>query len=161
MEIISKSIGATRRLGIVCARKLLQIKTINNSGTALTIALLGNLGSGKTTFVQGFAKGLKIKKKILSPTFVILKKFKIQNSKFKNFYHIDFYRIKKSKEILNLDFRKIISDSKNILAIEWPEKIKKILPKNAIWVKFKMVDEKKRKIKLWSKAKFFQNKKFL
>ena len=116
----------------------------NNS--AVVFGLRGNLGGGKTTFLQGFAKGLGIKEKILSPTFVIQKRFKIKDSTFKNFYHIDCYRLKNTKEILELHFKEIIFDPKNIVAIEWPEKIKKVLPKDTIFIKFKFVGENKREI---------------
>jgi len=116
--------------------------------SAVVLGLSGNLGGGKTTFLQGFAEGLGIKEKILSPTFVILKHFKIQNSKFTDFYHIDCYRINKSEEILDLDFKKIILNPKNIVAVEWPEKIKKFLPKSTLFVDFKFIDEDTRKINL-------------
>ncbi len=97
---------------------------------ALILSLEGDLGGGKTTFLQGFAKGLGIKEKILSPTFVIMRKSKIKNqkSKFNNFYHIDCYRIQKPKEILDLGWKEIIKNPRNIVAVEWAEKISKILP---------------------------------
>jgi len=110
------------------------------------------LGGGKTTFLQGFAKKLGIKEKILSPTFVIMRKFKIRENscpnscKFVGFYHIDCYRIEKPKEILDLGFREIIQDPQNIMAIEWAEKIKKILPKNTLWINFKFISQAKREI---------------
>jgi tRNA threonylcarbamoyladenosine biosynthesis protein TsaE len=95
---------------------------------------------------------LGVKEKILSPTFIILKKFKIQSAnwqtKFKNFYHIDCYRIEKPKEILDLGFKKIISNPKNIVAIEWSDRIGKILPKNIIMIKFQFVSKTTRKISL-------------
>lgn len=110
-------------------------------------ALSGNLGAGKTHFVQGAAHALKIKQKILSPTFVIIKDFKINHKNFfKNFYHIDCYRLEKPSEIKNLGFKEIVSEPKNLVFIEWPEKIKKLIPKNAVWIKFKVVDEKTREI---------------
>lgn len=114
----------------------------------VVIGLSGQLGSGKTTFVQGFAKELGIKEKILSPTFVIIKKFKISTKQinFHYFYHIDCYRISKPEEILNLEFKNIINNQKNIVVIEWPERIKKILPKDTIWINFKIIDNKTRKI---------------
>jgi len=117
-----------------------------NNKKAFIIALEGNLGSGKTTFTQGIAKSLGIKEKILSPTFVILKKFAICNSQFKNFYHIDCYRIEKVTEILNLGFKKIISNPQNIVTIEWPNRIKKNIPKEVVWIKFSFIDEKTRKV---------------
>jgi tRNA threonylcarbamoyladenosine biosynthesis protein TsaE len=116
--------------------------------SAIVLGLSGNLGGGKTTFLQGFAEGLGIKEKILSPTFVILKHFKIPNSKFTDFYHIDCYRINNPEEILDLDWQKIILNPKNIVAVEWPEKIKKFLPKETLFVDFKFIDENTRKISL-------------
>ncbi len=115
---------------------------------AFIIALEGELGSGKTTFLQGFARGLRIKEKILSPTFVIVKRFHVPRSMFYDFYHIDCYRIRKPKEILDLGFKKIISDPENIIAIEWADRIKKFLPKNALVLKFKFIDKLNRKIVL-------------
>ena len=117
---------------------------------AIVIALKGELGSGKTTFLQGFAKGLRIKDKILSPTFVLMKKFLIPNSRFliQWFYHIDCYRIKKPEEILFLGFEEIISNPKNIVAIEWAEKVNKLLPRESIILGFKIKGEKKREIKI-------------
>ena len=116
----------------------------------------GELGSGKTAFLQGFAKGLGVKENITSPTFVILKRFRINSpgsslcvrknssSKFKNFYHIDCYRIKGVKEIINLGLKEIIAEPKNIVAIEWAERVGRIMPKNSVRIKFNFIDEKRR-----------------
>ena len=106
---------------------------------ALVLALQGDLGSGKTTFTQGLAKFLKIKGRVNSPTFVVMKRFK-------NFYHIDCYRLKDEKDALELDLKNIMADPKNIVAIEWPEKIKSILPKNTVFINFKFIDNKTREI---------------
>jgi len=133
----------TKKLGELLAKEILKTKP---KKTAFIIGLEGDLGGGKTTFLQGFAKGFGIKEKILSPTFVILKRFKVQNGRFKDFYHIDCYRIKKPKEILDLGFKEIISNSKNIVAIEWADRIRKILPKNSIILKFEFIDKKTREI---------------
>jgi tRNA threonylcarbamoyladenosine biosynthesis protein TsaE len=120
--------------------------------TAVVLGLSGNLGGGKTTFLQGFAKGLGVKEKILSPTFVIQKKFQIPNSKFTNFYHIDYYRLKNEKDILELGLKEIMENPENIVAIEWPEKIypsgrkKNVLPKNIIKISLKFINENKREI---------------
>mgnify|MGYP001563392426 CR=1 FL=1 len=142
----------TQKLGKKLAKKILLQK---QNKIATVLGLYGDLGGGKTTFLQGFAKGLKIKDKILSPTFVIFKKFQIPpivKSTLPRvfcdgyFYHIDCYRINKPEEILELGFKKIISDPKNIVAVEWPEKIKKYLPKNTIKIEFKFIDKNKREI---------------
>jgi len=143
MEIITNSSNQTKKLGEALAKKIKSRK----KDKALVLGLSGDLGGGKTTFLQGFAKGLGIKQRILSPTFVILKRFKIKDLRINNFYHIDCYRLNRDKEILALGFKEIILDSENIVAIEWAERIEKILPKNTIWIKFEFVDENKRKIK--------------
>jgi tRNA threonylcarbamoyladenosine biosynthesis protein TsaE len=140
MKYLTYSAGQTRKRGKDFA------KNIFPEEKALLIGLKGDLGGGKTTFLQGFAKGLGIKERVLSPTFVIMRKFKIQNSKFKYFYHIDCYRIKDSGEILALGFNKIISDPQNIIAIEWAGRIKKILPRNTLMLEFEFIDKNTRKI---------------
>ena len=107
------------------------------------IALYGNLGSGKTTFVQGLAKGLGIKQKIISPTFIIVRKYELGD---RNFYHIDLYRIGNEEDVLGLGLEDILSDRSNIIAIEWPEKIEKFLPKKRVNLFFKYLEEDKRRI---------------
>jgi tRNA threonylcarbamoyladenosine biosynthesis protein TsaE len=150
-ENITSSSVQTKKLGEKFTREILKNKPALRRGRpkkkAFVIGLEGKLGAGKTCFLQGFAKGLRVKEKILSPTFVILKKFRIKD---KNFYHIDCYRIQKPKELLDLDFKEIISNSENIIAVEWADKIKKIMPKHALWIKFKFVNEKTRKITIKS-----------
>ena len=61
-------------------------------------------------------------------------------------YHFDCYRINKAKEILDLGFEEIISNPNNIVVIEWAERVKKILPKNTLWITFKFINEDKREI---------------
>lgn len=109
-------------------------KGIPGSGPVV-FGLEGELGAGKTTFVQGFAKALGIKEKVLSPTFLILKEFNIPNSK-RILYHIDCYRIEGPKDILQLGWKDIVNDKKSIVMIEWPERIKEILPKNTKTIRF-------------------------
>ena len=145
MEIECQSHSAlqTKRIGQILGQELQATK---NKKEGYVLGLKGDLGGGKTTFLQGLAKGLGVKEKILSPTFVILKKFKVQNSKFKNFYHIDCYRIKNSKEIQSLGFKEIAAHPQNIVAVEWAERIAKILPKDTIFIHFKFISKGKRKI---------------
>lgn len=140
----TKRAKQTQKLGENFAKEILGSPT--SQKTATVIGLSGNLGGGKTTFLQGFAKGLGIKEKILSPTFVIQKRFEVPGFRFKDFYHIDCYRLKDEKDILELGLEEIIKDARNIVAIEWPEKIKKVLPKNTIFIEFKFVDETTREI---------------
>lgn len=137
---ITKSAEETQKLGEKLARE------IKSGKTAVVLCLQGDLGGGKTTFLQGFAKGLGIEEKILSPTFVIMKKFQIPSLNFKHLYHFDCYRINKPEDILELGWKEIILNPKNIVAIEWPERILKILPQSTIIIKFIFIDKDKREI---------------
>ena len=121
------------------------------------VALYGNLGGGKTTFVQGLALGLEIKRRIISPTFIIIRIYKLQlktqNSKFKTatqnskvFYHIDLYRMEAPDDVRGLGIDEIIGNSDNIVVVEWAEKMREFLPKKRIEFHFKYVDENKREI---------------
>lgn len=141
----SKSASQTRKIGELLAEEIVRTGK-RKEKKAFILGLMGDLGGGKTTFLQGFAKGLGIKEKITSPTFVILKRFEIPDCGLKDFYHIDCYRIQKPKEILDLGFKKIVDNPENVMAVEWADKIKKILPKNIIILKFDFIDKNKRQI---------------
>ena len=135
----------TKKIAGILASELLKTKMKKN---ALVLALSGELGSGKTTFTQGLAKGLGMKEKIKSPTFLIIKSYKLRVKNFKNFIHIDAYRLKKPKDILALGWREMSGDTKNIIVIEWAKHIAKILPAHHIDINFKHIPENKRKITL-------------
>lgn len=96
--------------------------------------LSGELGSGKTTFIQGFAKGIGIKDKILSPTFVLIREHHVPKS-LKKLYHIDLYRIDQ-ENIKTLGLEEIVADENNIVLIEWAQKLKD-LPKKSIKISIK------------------------
>ena len=119
---------------------------------AQILALIGDLGSGKTTFVQGLAKGLGVEQRIISPTYIIMRNYRIKlktkSLKLKTFYHVDLYRLEDNieHEIANLGLKEIWSDPENIVAIEWAEKIRDLVPRNAIWIKFENKGDDRRKI---------------
>jgi len=144
MIIKSKSAKITYKIAEKLAKELLAVKI--NLKKALVIGLQGDLGTGKTTFIQGFAKGLGIKHKIISPTFVIMRIYRPGPKN--NFYlhHLDAYRISKQKELLALNFKQIISNPKNIIIVEWADKIKKLLPKKIILISFKYGKEKNERV---------------
>src|SRR3989344_7427153 len=142
--MISKSKVQTQKLAVRLAKKVARTNSKSHR-SATIIALSGDLGSGKTTFIQGFCKALGVKRGVTSPTFIVFRKHQIpnlqiqiksKNQKLKFVFHMDLYRLHKSKEILALGFKKIINNPENIVLIEWPEVIKKLLPKNIIWIKF-------------------------
>ena len=120
---------------------------MNNKQTIAYI-ICGFIGAGKTTFSQGFAKGLGIKERILSPTFLIIKEFGVPSVKegFNNLIHIDCYRLEKSQDLLDLGWEDMASNPNNIILVEWAEKIKDILPDETKDIYFSFVDENRREI---------------
>lgn len=145
LQYLTISPRQTKKTGEALAKEILRSSPEDK---AFLLGLEGDLGGGKTTFLQGFARGLGVKEKIASPTFVIMKKFRIPLSALDNFYHFDCYRIKKLKEILDLDFKKIISRPQNVVVVEWSDRIRKILPEKSLILKFQFIDKNKRKITL-------------
>ncbi len=147
MKILTVNSLETKKAGQFLAKEILKTSLVNKP---LIFGLKGDLGGGKTTFIQGFAKGLGVKEKIVSPTFVIMKKFKIQSpahrKKFNYFYHLDCYRLEKPEEILDLGLKDIFSNAGNIIVLEWADRVRKVLPENTIWIKFKFISKEKREI---------------
>jgi len=125
MEIILKSIKELEEFANKLAKELTPQKDI-----ATVVALSGELGAGKTTFVQAIARSLNIQEIVSSPTFNIIKMFSINNSNFKQLIHIDAYRLENPKELELLNWQEMLQNSHNLIFIEWPERIKEILPKH-------------------------------
>ena len=137
----------TKKLGALLAEEL--------HGSEV-LCLSGDLGAGKTTFTQGLLKGLGVKGPYTSPTFVVIKNYKvISNKQFPiskriEVNHIDAYRIG-AKDLLELGFKDFAGKKNSVTIIEWPERVKKIIPKNSLWIDFEWVSEKERRITLSSK----------
>src|SRR3990167_1896539 len=146
----------TKRLAYALAKKILKNR---HQKPAIIIALSGNLGSGKTTFVQGFAKELGIKEIPKSPTFILMQIFPIPPKSYKlkakSLIHIDAYRLEKPKELIHLGLKEILRDPHNIVIIEWAEKVKALLPKDAIWISFRHAGKYKRHIAIKSQYQKF------
>ena len=122
--MISKNIKNTNKI----AQKFLESLKFDKT-MATVVGLYGDLGVGKTAFTQAIAKILNVKKKVNSPTFVIIKRYQLKNDKYKNLFHLDAYRLKNEKELLHLGWEEIISNKEHLVFIEWPENIIKAMPK--------------------------------
>ena len=108
---------------------------------ATIVALSGELGAGKTTFVQAVAKEFGVEEHVASPTFVIEKIYQLPIIKdrplyFRHLIHIDAYRLKGAHELEVLGWRELIAEPKNLIFIEWPENIGDALPASAARVTF-------------------------
>jgi len=129
-EIITKSVAETQEFASKFVERL-------NTGTV--VGLYGQLGSGKTTFVQGMAKSLGIYQPISSPTFKLVSEYQ---GKAKKLYHIDCYRINNAADFLNIGGEEYLYPENAITVIEWADVISPILPQNTVVVTFKRIPNK-------------------
>lgn len=133
-EIITESPEETKELARRLAIEL---------GAGSVLALHGDLGSGKTCFVQGLAEALGVAEIVNSPTFTIINEYQGRC----RLYHIDLYRVKSAAEAENLGLEDIL-EGDGIAAIEWPEIFSSLLPKDTIRVYFDFVDANRRRIRI-------------
>jgi len=143
IKVFSESPEETQKIASFFINAIWQQKDSKRK-QALVISLEGNLGSGKTEFLKGIAKGIKLKEKVFSPTFLIMKRFILKHKPFRFLWHLDCYRLKRISEMKELDFQEIIKNPQNIIFIEWGDKIKRLLPKNHWTIKFSIKGESKR-----------------
>lgn len=139
-EIITKSPKETFEFGQKMATNLVLSKHPR------IICLYGELGSGKTTFVQGLAQGLGVGGRLLSPTFIIMRRYKMPTENF--FYHLDLYRLNQSQELDGLGIFEIFTDKNSFVAIEWAERLGELLPENRLEIHFSTDEDGKHKLKL-------------
>ncbi len=114
--------------------------------TSNVIELIGDVGTGKTTFVRGLAKSLGIKEPITSPSFTISKSYAGQK---KNLVHYDFYRLN-DPGIMVEDLEENIKNKDNIVVIEWSDTVKDILPKNHTIINIRYNDDGTRELEISS-----------
>lgn len=110
---------------------------------ATVLALKGDLGAGKTTFVQALAMRLGVIGSVVSPTYVLMKSYDISGlnasgttQRFSKLVHIDAYRLEKPEEFQALRPEEFLSDPKNLVIIEWPEKLGTLMPQPDVTINF-------------------------
>ena len=118
---------------------------------ACIVGLSGELGAGKTAFIQAVAGILGIKDTVTSPTFVIEKIYALPENTVKKYHlthliHVDAYRLESGKELEKLGWHDNASHSKNLILLEWPEKVADILPSDMIQLSFRHINETTREI---------------
>lgn len=93
--------------------------------TARVVLLKGELGAGKTTFVQGLAKGLGIKRRVKSPTYTLVNIHPAQHPSIQQLVHVDLYRIANvdEQELIQIGLHELLADNKSLIMIEWPERL--------------------------------------
>ena len=136
--LYTKSAKETQSIGKDLAQSAVDQINRGLGSLPLIYCLSGDLGSGKTTFVQGFARGLGINTRLLSPTFIIVRRYEIPEIAYW-LYHLDLYRIEHEKELETLGIREILQNPHNIVAIEWAEKLVSLLPKHRMDIEFSVL----------------------
>lgn len=132
-RFVSESPRETQRI----AKNILQ-RFAAKSIRPLIFALMGELGSGKTTFVQGLARALGVREKVQSPTFVLVKWYQTPKHihQFHHFIHVDAYRLDSPAEARHLGLKGMLKDRDAVAVIEWASRLKKLLPRRTVWVSF-------------------------
>jgi len=131
LEFFSRSPDQTRRLGT-------RLGSMLKPGDV--ICLSGDLGSGKTTLVQGIARGWGTLDPVSSPTFILVNQYRRFDGQ--TFYHLDAYRMDSAAEAEDLDLDRMLETGP--LVMEWPERISAVLPEHRLWIELRwMADEQR------------------
>jgi len=140
MDFFSRSPEQTRRIGVRLGGAL-------QAGDL--ICLQGDLGAGKTTFVQGIAQGWGSLDSVSSPTFILVNVYRRDDQS--QLFHMDAYRLDSTPEAEELDLDSMLADS--ALIIEWPERMAGLIPIERLWVNLEYVDDEERKMKFNASGK--------
>lgn len=141
---ISKSSQETKDIGFEMAKNL-------QAGSILCFS--GDLGAGKTTLTQGILAGLGAPGPYTSPTFVIMKEYSLPKATvtgIRRVYHIDAYRVE-AKDIEHLGFEEWCSDLHGVVILEWPERVRELLPEKRIDIILNQKGEQEREIVMYTK----------
>ncbi|MFT3892183.1 MAG: tRNA (adenosine(37)-N6)-threonylcarbamoyltransferase complex ATPase subunit type 1 TsaE [Anaerolineales bacterium] len=140
MDFFSRSPEQTRRIGARLGGAL-------QAGDI--ICLQGDLGAGKTTFVQGIAQGWGSRDSVSSPTFILVNVYRRADSG--QLFHMDAYRLDSTPEAEEMDIDTMLAQGP--LIVEWPERIDGLVPHENLWIKLEHVDEEEREMKFKSHGK--------
>ncbi len=144
LEIISRSIEQTRRVGM-------RLGALLKPGDL--VALVGDLGSGKTTLVQGIAAGWGTLDPVSSPTFVLVNVYRHTDGV--RLFHLDAYRLNGPAEALDLDLESMLDQGP--LVVEWAERVQTVLPEQGLWVHLNYIDETQRDLMFSSRGKYYDD----
>ncbi|MFA5070261.1 MAG: tRNA (adenosine(37)-N6)-threonylcarbamoyltransferase complex ATPase subunit type 1 TsaE [Patescibacteria group bacterium] len=136
-KITTNSARQTKEIGFKLAKNI-------KGGTI--IALIGDLGAGKTTFLQGLGSGLGVKQKILSPSFLQLKPYPVHSRPLKYLFHFDFYRLVSFSEVESRGLTEYLRSKNAVVVMEWADRIKKFLPAKVKYIYFTFIDPGRRSL---------------
>jgi tRNA threonylcarbamoyladenosine biosynthesis protein TsaE len=144
LEIISRSTDQTRRVGM-------RLGALLKPGDL--VALVGDLGSGKTTLVQGIAAGWGTLDPVTSPTFVLVNVYR--HSDGARLFHVDAYRLNDPNEALDLDLENMLDQGPMI--VEWAERVQTALPEEGLWVHLTYIDDVQRDLIFSGRGLYYED----
>jgi tRNA threonylcarbamoyladenosine biosynthesis protein TsaE len=144
LEIISRSAEQTRRVGM-------RLGALLHPGDL--VALVGDLGSGKTTLVQGIAAGWGSLDPVSSPTFVIVNVYR--HSDGMRLFHLDAYRLDGPGEAIDLDLEIMLDQGPMI--VEWAERVQSVLPEHGLWVHLNYIDDVQRDLIFSARGHYYED----
>jgi tRNA threonylcarbamoyladenosine biosynthesis protein TsaE len=144
LEIISRSTDQTRRVGM-------RLGALLKPGDL--VALVGDLGSGKTTLVQGIAAGWGTLDPVTSPTFVLVNVYR--HSDGARLFHVDAYRLNDPNEALDLDLENMLDQGPMI--VEWAERVQTALPEKGLWVHLTYIDDVQRDLIFSGRGLYYED----
>ncbi|MGB9758031.1 MAG: tRNA (adenosine(37)-N6)-threonylcarbamoyltransferase complex ATPase subunit type 1 TsaE [Candidatus Bipolaricaulaceae bacterium] len=106
------------------------------------VALVGELGTGKTTFVKGLARSFFIPEEVLSPSFLLARTYRGKRV----LHHLDLYRLRSAGELLEVGLDALLPPEEGVTAVEWADRFPELIPKDAIWVTLEHAGDDRRKI---------------
>lgn len=110
------------------------------------VCLYGDLGAGKTTITKGIAKGLGVNTRVISPTFSLVRQYTVERETIKTLYHLDLYRLEDESAGSSIGVQEMLSDPQAVVLIEWPEKMRTLLPEKRIEIHLSHLEDYSRKI---------------
>ncbi len=128
VKVTSESPAQTERIAADLAGRIVASEPRRR---AAVVALEGELGAGKTVFVRGFARALGVRRPIKSPTFLIMRQYAARGLVL---CHLDCYRITGARELAPLGFRELLEDPRNVVLVEWAERVRRALPRGTVRV---------------------------
>jgi tRNA threonylcarbamoyladenosine biosynthesis protein TsaE len=144
MDFFSRSPEQTRRIG----KRLGEVLQAGD-----VICLQGDLGAGKTTFVQGVAQGWGSRDAVSSPTFILVNVYRREDEI--QLFHMDAYRLDSAPEAEELDLDAMLAQGP--LLIEWPERMRELIPDECLWIRFEHVDEEEREMNFKAAGKRYDD----
>ncbi|MCE9646984.1 MAG: tRNA (adenosine(37)-N6)-threonylcarbamoyltransferase complex ATPase subunit type 1 TsaE [Chloroflexi bacterium] len=140
VDFFSRSPGQTRRIGMRLGSEI-------KAGDV--VCLQGNLGAGKTTFVQGLAQGWGSLDSVSSPTFILVNMYRRANGD--QLFHLDTYRLESIPEAEELDLDTMLTEG--ALIIEWPERLGNLIPKDRLWINLDHIGDEQRQMRFHANGK--------